>query len=158
MRADETELYWFARRNGAVRGPFTVDHIKRCILLGRIRLNDELSQDEFRWRPVIEYPDLFPDEFAGASSPEDYRSFLAAYRQADERVGERRQANGKLPSGVRTERRIGPDRRNGSWLVSLVQLIKLRSEKFPQVQPLRVLLLATLIVSLVLAYLSTFSR
>jgi hypothetical protein len=158
MINNETEPYWFARRKGAVRGPFTADHIKRWILLGRIRLSDELSQDECRWQPVMEYPDLFPDELAGASGPEDYQRFLAAYSQADERVNERRRGNTRLPSTVRTERRRGPDRRNSNWIVGLVQLYKSRSGRFRETQFLRILLLATLIASLVLAYFSTSSR
>jgi hypothetical protein len=158
MTNNVTGPYWFARRNGAVRGPFTVDHVKHWILLGRIRLSDELSQDECRWRPVMELPDLLPDELAGATGPEDYQRFLTAYSQADERVNERRHGNAKLPSTVRTERRRGSDRRNSNWLVGLVQLDKSRSGKFRKTHPLRVLLLATLIASLVLAYFSTSSR
>ncbi|NNG12620.1 MAG: hypothetical protein HKM88_05150 [Halobacteria archaeon] len=158
MINNETEPYWFARRNGAVRGPFTVDHVKHWIRLGRIRLSDEVSQDECSWRPVMELPDLFPDELAGASGPEDYQRFLAAYSHADERVNERRRGNGKLPSTVRTERRRGPDRRISNWLVGFVQLNKSRSGNLRKTHSLRILLLATLIASLVLAYFSTSSR
>lgn len=149
---------WFARRNGAVRGPFTADHLKRCILLGRVQLNDELSLDESHWRPLADFPELFPEELAGACAAEDYQRLLAAHGQLDERVAERRHGNGRPPSTVRTERRRMPDRRNGNWLTGLLHLNQLHQEKSRQAQSLRILLLATLIASLVLAYLSVSSR
>ncbi len=158
MINNEAGSCWFARRDGAVRGPFTIDQVKHCILLGRIRLHDELSQDECRWRPVMDFSDLFPDELTGMSGPEDFQYFLVAHSQADERVAERRRGSGRLPSTVRLERRRMPDRRDSNWLAGLFQVNKPRSGRFREAQSLRILLLATLIASLVLAYFSTSSR
>jgi hypothetical protein len=158
----ETDAYecckWFARRNGAVRGPFTVDHLKRCILLGRVRLSDELSLDECHWRPLADFPELFPEELAGVCSLEDFQRLLAAHSLVDERRAERRHGSGRPPSTLRTERRRLPDRRNGNWLTGLLHLNQLRAGKLRQAQSLRVLLLATLIASLVVVYFSVSSR
>ena len=157
--SDESQCCkWFARRNGAVRGPFTADHLKRCILLGRVQLNDELSLDESHWRPLVDFPELFPEELSGVCGPEDYQRLLAAHNQVDERVAERRHRSGRRPPTVRTERRRMPDRRNGNWLTGLLHLNQVRQKKSREVQSLRTLLLATLIVSLVLAYFSISSR
>lgn len=158
MSNNETEPCWFARRDGTVRGPFGSDHLKRCILLGRIRLNDELSRDERRWRPLSEFPELFPEVLDGMAGPDDYQRLLAAYREADERVGERRHASGRLPSTLGTDRRRTADRRNGSWLTVLWHLYQPDPEESRPAQSVRILLLAMLIASLVLAYFSAFSR
>jgi hypothetical protein len=156
MGIDATDSAWFARRNGAVRGPFTAAHVRRCILLGRIQLNDELSQDERTWQALTEFPQLIPDELYTAPGREDYRHFLLARSQADERVAERRSGSGRLPSTLRTERRRLPERRrNSSWMTGILHLYELRSGQSRERQPLRILLLVTLIASLVLAYLST---
>jgi hypothetical protein len=149
---------WFARRNGTVRGPFTADHLKRCILLGRVQLNDELSLDESHWRPLADFPELFPEELAGACGPLDYQRLLAAHSKLDERIAERRHSSGGRPPTVRTERRRKPDRRNGNWLAGLLHLNQERQKKSREMQSLRTLLLATLIASLVLAYFSISSR
>ena len=81
---------WYARRNGTVRGPFTDENITRYILLGRIRLKDELSQDRIRWRSVGDYPGLFPEELLQLSSWEDYQTLVVARMKVDERLEERR--------------------------------------------------------------------
>lgn len=157
MATNETESSWFARRNGAIRGPFTVDHVKRCILLGRIQLNDELSQDERIWRPLMEFPELHPNELNAAPGWEGYQRLLLARSQADERVSERRRHAGDRPSSSLTERRRTPDRR-GTWLAGLRHMNRHTPGRPPDHQPLRVVLLAMLLATLVIAYFSASSR
>lgn len=147
-----TGASWYARRNGTVRGPFTADHVKRCILLGRIQLNDELSEDECTWRPLTECPDLLPDELNAITEPEGWERFLLARSRADERVAERRQAGGsRVPAP--TDRRRTPDRRI-SWLTGL----RHGPGTAPDRHSLRFVLLAMLLATLVLVYFNAASR
>ena len=44
MKRQEANAGWFTRREGVIRGPFPAGEITRYILLGRIRLDDELSR------------------------------------------------------------------------------------------------------------------
>ena len=96
---------WYARRNGTVRGPFTDEHIARYILLGRIRLIDELSLDRVRWRPARDCPELFPEELLQLSSWEDYQKLVVARMKIDERSSQRRETRDNKPRPVRDERR-----------------------------------------------------
>jgi hypothetical protein len=48
QRKETLTIAWYTRREGIVRGPFEPGHITRYILLGRIRLDDELSHVQWR--------------------------------------------------------------------------------------------------------------
>ena len=111
MAQASNTVSWYTRRDGRVRGPFSDEHIARHILLGRIRLSDELSQDRSGWQPVSAFPNLLPEELSGMSSWDDYQRLVIARIRVDERVRDRRQVNsrGKPPSGG--ERRKQPGRR-----------------------------------------------
>jgi hypothetical protein len=156
---------WYARRNGTVRGPFTDERIARYILLGRIRLNDELSPDRIRWQPARDYPELFPKELLQLSSWEDYQKLVVARMKVDERIGQRRQMREKNPQPGRKERRKQSDRRQNGRDAEFIKYhlmndmsLNPHGSNNRQGQPLRVFLLATLLVTLVLAYLSISTR
>jgi len=156
---------WYARRNGTVRGPFTDENVARYILLGRIGLKDELSQDRIRWRPVGDYPDLFPEELLQLSSWEDYQALVVARMKVDERLGERRGRPGKCLRVPPEERLNSPDRRrldcNAEFfkynLLNYLPHNRLGTDNKPR-QPLHLFLLAMLVVTLVFAYFGISAR
>ena len=98
MGFSDHDSQWYARRNGTVRGPFTDERIARYILLGRIRLNDELSLDRVRWQPAREYPELFPKELLQLSSWEDYQKLVVARMKVDERSQPATADSGEKPA------------------------------------------------------------
>jgi hypothetical protein len=156
---------WYARRNGTVRGPFTVEHIARYILLGRIRLNDELSQDRIKWQAARDYPELFPKELLQLSSWEDYQRLVVARMKVDERTSQRRQRREKTPQPAGEERRKQSDRRQndgdaGFFKYHLMDDTSLNPHgpNKSQGQSLRTFLLATLLLTLVFAYFSISTR
>ena len=163
MTGSSVQRQWYARRDGAVRGPFLDEYVGRYILLGRIRLNDELSQDRKTWQPVTNFPDLFPEELSGLSSWDDYHKIVMARIKYDERVSDRRRNNGMQPPGE--DRRKLPDRRragsNAEFFRGLLQhnisISRQRNAGYTR-QSLREFLLAALLACLMVAYLSSALR
>jgi hypothetical protein len=165
MTFSDNDSQWYARRNGTVRGPFTDERIARYILLGRIRLKDELSPDRVRWQPARDYPELFPKELLQLSSWEDYQRLVVARMKVDERASQRRQMREKNPRPVREERRKQSDRRQNDsdaefFKYHLMDDMSLNPHgpNSRQGQSLRTFLLATLLLTLVFAYFSISTR
>jgi hypothetical protein len=165
MGFSDHDSQWYARRNGTVRGPFTDERIARYILLGRIRLNDELSLDRIRWQLAREYPELFPKELLQLSSWEDYQKLVVARMKVDERTGQRRKMQEKRPQHAREERRKLSDRRQNDsdaefFKYHLMDDMSLnpRGVQNRQGQSLRTFLLATLLLTLIFAYFSISTR
>ncbi len=153
---------WYTRRDGKVRGPYNASHVTRYILLGRIRVTDELSDDKSSWRPITKCFEFLPDDFDGLASWDDYQQLLMARIGDDDRQSQRRQGDGKtLPSGVK-QRRHGSDRRQaGRNIESLVCHLMGREYgpgKRQQSPSLRAYLLATLLVTLIVAWFSAAFR
>lgn len=144
--------HWYTRRSGIVRGPFSAEYITRYILLGRIRLDDELSQDRINWSRANNFGEFLSPELANLSSWEDYQQLVMARMQADERRGERRcrdnNAQGHYP-----ERRKQPDRRRAenNLLVSQYLFSDTVSPVAKKIQSasVRTLLLSLLLVFLI---------
>jgi hypothetical protein len=156
---------WYARRNGTVRGPFTDEYLARYILLGRIRLKDELSQDRIVWRPVRDCQELFPDELRQLSSWEDYQRLVMARVALDERVSQRRTDQGSILNSSRRERRKLSDRRRFDSDAEFLKYHLMgelpgsaHESHRRQSQPLRNFLLATLLATLVFAFFSIYTR
>jgi len=103
----------YTRREGVVRGPYTSAQVTRYILLGRIRLDDELSHDQREWLPADGFAALIPEELATLESWSDYQRLVEARLRVDERRGERRCTNCPGYAACRGERRSGKDRRAG---------------------------------------------
>lgn len=161
MTSISIKRHWYVRRDGAVRGPFLDKYVGRYILLGRIRLNDELSQDTKSWQPVMNFPQLFPEELSGFSSWDDYHKLLLARIKYDERVSDRRMGHGML--SPLDDRRKLPDRRcadsNTEFFRCLLQKKYLDSRLWyadHMRQSLRVFLLATLLACLVVYFSTAF--
>lgn len=155
-------LMWYTRRDGKVRGPYSAGHVTRYILLGRIQITDELSQDRSSWRPLTECSEFLPDESGGMASGEDCQRLVMARISVDERRSQRRQEDGKtLPAGV-SERRHGSGRRQlDRDIESPVCHLAGREHgpgKRQQSARLRAYLLATLLVTLIVAWFSAAFR
>jgi hypothetical protein len=94
-----------------IRGPFTAENITRYILLGRIRLDDELSEDRDSWSTANYFSELLPPEVQNLSNWDDYQQLVEARREVDERKGERRCQNCVNRDKCRRERRGKINRR-----------------------------------------------
>ena len=76
----------YVRRNNTVHGPFPPKQISQCLLLGRFRLNDQVSEDQEIWVTIQSRQDLVPEVLQGDLSDEQVQERLnAARRWADER-------------------------------------------------------------------------
>jgi hypothetical protein len=156
---------WYARRDGTVRGPFTDEYMARYILLGRIRLNDELSQDGVNWQLAREYPLPIPRELLEPSSSSDRLRLRETRSAVDERVGQRRATKRADSRLVRTERRIAAERRRRGDAENILNDSRMidfrhhpRGVTSRTSQPLRTVLLVMLLMTLVLAYLGISGR
>ena len=111
MRELNLPLQWYTRRDGVTRGPFSENEITRHFLLGRICMNDELSQDRVAWASANDCTELLPSELQTLSSWDDYQQLVIARMQVEERKGERRGQPCSYQSRGHTERRTVIDRR-----------------------------------------------
>lgn len=102
---------WYTRRDGVVRGPFATTAVTRYILLGRIGLDDEISNDRSDWETVSVRTGLLPEELQAIDSWQDYQQLVLARLSVDERRRQRRVDDKGLPTGRSTERRSGRERR-----------------------------------------------
>ena len=116
-------LLWYTRREGVVRGPFSAENITRYILLGRIRLEDELSHDHETWLLANECSSMLPDELSKLSGWDDYKRLVEARLKADERKGDRRCQNCKNREKCHSEQRQGSDRRHNNNEVPVSQFL-----------------------------------
>jgi len=156
---------WYARRDGTVRGPFTDEYIARYVLLGRIRLRDEISQDRIRWRLVRDFPDLYPEELERQANRGDYQRLVEARSKVDERVGDRRDRRGRTRHPSSDERRELPDRRRlGGEPEFLIYHLpgeipcQAHGTNKRRDRSLRTFLLATILATLVFAIFSVSTR
>lgn len=81
---------WYIRSqsDGGVRGPFPGGQISQEMLLGRYKLDDEVSHDKEEWLCIREVPELVPEIFTENRDDPDFKNRLAAARRwADERRG-----------------------------------------------------------------------
>jgi hypothetical protein len=154
MRQQPNLLQWYTRRDGVTRGPFSAENITRYILLGRIRLEDELSRDGISWSAAGQETSLLPEQLKDLNSSDDYRQLMAAREQADERQGERR-CHGCNNRGNCRERRSLPDRREprSGVPVTFQGHVKPATVRKPRQPQLRAVLLALLLASMMLVWL-----
>lgn len=108
----QTDYLWYMRRRGKVRGPFPARQVTRHILLGRVREDDELSQDQNTWVPVHDCIDLIPEEMKKLETEEDFQRLERARMREDERRdGSRRELTRRLSPGSIERRRASERRR-----------------------------------------------
>jgi hypothetical protein len=161
QQRESLAITWYTRRDGIVRGPFAPAHITRYILLGRIRLDDELSHDRITWRLTRSVATLLPAEMLNLHGWEDYQQLVEARMRVDERRQERRCAQCPNCANCHPERRSSPDRRKGddSLLIDYFPQANSRPRKTrqPGSHRLRTLLLL-LLAGLVFAWLVPGAR
>jgi len=81
---------WYIRSKseGETKGPFPAGQITQEILLGRHKLDDEVSHDKEEWLTLRQVPELLPEIFFENRSDPGFKERLdAARRWADERRG-----------------------------------------------------------------------
>lgn len=109
-KGQQSGQLWYLRRGDAVEGPFPSALVGRFVILGRIRMADELSRDLQTWTPLAQLPELIPEVArADPDDPVARQRLSAARRWEDERSyrDDRREAAGT----VATDRRRGGERR-----------------------------------------------
>ena len=85
-----TTSAWYIRSRSSegIKGPFPGGQISQEMLLGRYKLDDEVSHDKEEWFAIREVPELVPDIFReNPDDPEFNNRLAAARRWADERRG-----------------------------------------------------------------------
>lgn len=107
-------MLWYVRdKNKKIIGPFPSGQIKQAVLLGRISIQSEVSQDQEEWKPLRECSQLVPEVLLTDANDEHARERLAAARRwADERRRERR-------AGDEDHTRQGPGRRRPESFATL---------------------------------------
>lgn len=89
---------WFVRRGDEIRGPFPAGLVSRYVLLGRIRIRDEVSTDRQSWCEVRQVPELIPEVMLDAArnsgDAEAQQKLAAARRWADDNTAKERPLDG----------------------------------------------------------------
>jgi hypothetical protein len=146
---------WYSRREGVVRGPFSTGEITRYLLLGRIRLADELSTDKTVWSPANSFFDMLPSELTNLESWDDYQKLVEARMQVDERKSERRCQDCSNREKCHPERRYGKDRRRDDDTTLVQQYLYKNDSRSLSTRPL---LLTLLLVTMMFAWLYPTQR
>lgn len=85
-----TSSAWYIRSQseGEIKGPFPSGQISQEMLLGRYKLDDEVSHDKEEWVSIRSVDDIVPDIFREDPDTPGFKERLAAARRwADERRG-----------------------------------------------------------------------
>lgn len=158
----EQQPVWYTRRQGIVRGPFSAQHITRHILLGRIRLEDELSADRDSWYCVDHFTELLPPELSNLTSWDNYQQLVVARMLVDERRTQRRSPADGPGINPEPERRRKPDRRRNDDSEFVTRYLFRRDFSYlanpSQASRLRTLLLILLLATLLYAWLAPTQR
>lgn len=104
---------WYIKRGEKVEGPFPAKQVSQWILLGRLRTEDQVSQDGLQWQTIANMPELIPAQLkADLNDPLAKERLQAARRWQDDRgARERRDTRGygATPGGAQ---RGGGERRD----------------------------------------------
>ena len=158
MERHAARMQWYTRRDGVIRGPFSSAEMTRNLVLGRIHIGDEVSQDKCNWKSAEQCKLLLPPELRQISSWDDYQRFVMLRSQLDERKGERRVQSSKF----HLQRRSGKDRRHpeNDLLINRNLLGKIRKKTNLNIphENLRPVLLALLMLSIIVVWLVPTQR
>lgn len=139
---------WYLRKDGKVTGPFPAGQISQLLVIGRLKLDNEVSQDKEQWEPIESVPYLIPDVLKDGHDADNAERLAAARRWADERREERREQNPRTPS------RRSPGRRHDESIVDVEyrqhrESIYKNFRERPKLAIFRLLLFISLVVGLV---------
>ena len=144
---DHNQGRWYIRKDDQVFGPYPNQLISRYLILGRLTLESEISQDQKNWVSVDHYKSLVPELLLNAHTPEGAKALMLARIREDERSAKADDA------GSETERRIDED-----------QIVKLhrqlrddilnRYRNQPAINSRNIILVLAVAVSLIAAFFS----
>ncbi len=117
-------LLLYTRRGDTIRGPFPSKQITRHVLLGRLKVIDEVSIDQINWKTISEFPEIIPEEMSvNADDPQaQERLKLARYREDERLSGDRRENN--TTTGSHDNRSSGNRRQAEPYDVKKHRIIK----------------------------------
>ena len=154
-------MQWYTRRDGVIRGPFAADEITRYLILGRIRMDDELSQDRFTWATANRCTELLPDELQKLSSWDDYQQLVITRMQVDERKAKDAASNAAtIPAVITSGARMQIDAARITTPGQSISVCQPDSSCKPHHtrEKLRPLLLTVLLATMVFAWLVPSQR
>lgn len=102
MSQTQNQGRWYVRKNGRIQGPFPNQLISSYLVLGRLDLEAEISQDQAHWAKIKSFPALVPDVVLNADTPEGARALMLARVREDER-------RARSESDASVERRAAED-------------------------------------------------
>lgn len=82
---DHNKSRWYIKKDDQVFGPYPNQLISRYLILGRLTLDSEISQDQKNWVTVDHYKSLVPELVLNASTPEGAKALMMARIREDER-------------------------------------------------------------------------
>ncbi len=84
---------WYVRRGDTVQGPFPCGTVRRFVLLGRVRMSDDVSTDQKSWKLVSLVPDVIPPGVRKAVKEGNLERLIPAHLREDERTGMERRSD-----------------------------------------------------------------
>jgi uncharacterized protein YjbI with pentapeptide repeats len=102
---------WYVRRLDAVQGPFPCGTVRRFVLMGRIRLSDEVSLDKKTWKLVSRVPEVVPPEVRKAAEEGTLEELIPVRMKEDERSGRDRRSTNPVEEEQFREKRKGERRK-----------------------------------------------
>lgn len=76
---------WYVKQGDVIRGPFPNQLISSYLILGRLDLDSEISQDKKHWAAIRDYKALVPEVVLNAHTPEGAKALMLARLREDER-------------------------------------------------------------------------
>jgi len=76
---------WYIKLDSKIQGPFPNKLIGSYLILGRITLDTQISQDKKNWTAVSAYPAMVPDVVKEAGTSQGDRALMLARVREDER-------------------------------------------------------------------------
>lgn len=148
---------WYIRKAERVYGPFPNKLIGRYLILGRITLETEVSQDKLNWSEVRHYSAMVPEVVKEAGTPEGDKALMLARIREDERSSLDKSREGNGSEGLEPEER----REEEEQLLTLHR--QLRDDVYqkyriePRRTPVYILLVVLLLFMLVGGYFASRS-
>lgn len=84
-QTDSSKGRWYIKKGEKVLGPFPNQLLSRYLILGRIELQTQVSQDQVHWSAIEAYSALVPDVVLNASTPAGAKVLMIARVREDER-------------------------------------------------------------------------
>ncbi len=85
---------WYVKAHNKIQGPFPNQLISRYLILGRLTLDTQISQDQKHWNPIKDYPSLVPEVVVNAHTREGAKALRLARIREDERSSQEAAAEG----------------------------------------------------------------